>query len=107
MKRPGYLIVWPGNLDSTKSRGQSRKLPQARAVRQPSLREVTQAATVLGYAPEPRERSAIPGTPWEKTGYVAVRKSVGRIGTLRAISAEIVKARQKEAQAPEAKREKR
>jgi signal recognition particle subunit SEC65 len=71
------------------------------------MREVTQAATSLGYAPEPKERSAVPGMPWEKTGYVAVKKSGGRIATLRSLSVEIVKARQKEAQAPEPKREKR
>lgn len=45
--------------------------------------------------------------PWEKTGYVVAKKSGGRIATLRSISAEIVKTRQKEAQAPESKREKR
>jgi signal recognition particle subunit SEC65 len=72
-------------------------------VRQPNLREIVQAATALGYGPEPTEGAAKPGSPWEKTGYVAIKKPGPKIATLKAITGEIVKLRQKEAQLAEAK----
>ena len=72
-------------------------------MRQPSLKEIVQAATVLGHGPEPTEGAAKPGSPWEKTGYVAIKKPGPKIATLKALTAEIVKLRQKEAQLAEAK----
>ena len=99
MKNPGHVVIWPFDLDSTKTRGQGRKLPIARAIKQPNLREIVQAATALGYAPEPTEKSAIPSLHWEKIGYVTIKKATTRDVMLKSIAAEIVKIRQKEAQA--------
>jgi len=76
-------------------------------VRQPNLKEIVQAATALGYSPEPAEGAAKPGSPWEKTGYAAIKKPGPKIATLKALTAEIVKLRQKEAQLAEAKPPKR
>ena len=76
-------------------------------MRQPNLKEIVQAATALGYSPEPTEGAAKPGSPWEKTGYVAMKKPGPKIATLKAITAEVVKLRQKEAQLAEAKPPKR
>ena len=76
-------------------------------MRQPNLKEIVQAATALGYSPEPAEGAAKPGSPWEKTGYVAMKKPGPKIATLKALTAEIVKLRQKEAQLAEAKPPKR
>ena len=104
MKRPGFLIVWPAHLDSLKTQGQGRRLPVSRAVKQPSLKEVWQAAMSLGYSPETKEKAALSGSPWEKTGYVTVKKVASRAVVLKAISREIVKVRQKESQASEQKK---
>jgi signal recognition particle subunit SRP19 len=104
LKRPGFLIVWPAHLDSSKTRGQGRRLPVSRAVKQPSLKEVWQAAMSLGYSPETKEKAALSGSPWEKTGYVTVKKAVSRTVVLKAISSEILKTRQKENQASEQKK---
>ncbi len=107
MKRPGFLVVWPSNFDSAKTRGRGRKVAQPRAVRQPRLRELVQAATVLGYGPEAVEGASRPGMAWEKTGYVVIKKPGRRVDALRLLGLEIVKARQREAQAAEAKPSKR
>ena len=104
MKRPGFLIVWPAHLDSSKTRGQGRRLPVSRAVKQPSLKEVWQAAMSLGYSPESKEKAALSGSPWEKTGYVTIKKTGQRSIVLKGMAGEIVKARQKAAQAAEPKK---
>ena len=94
------MIIWPFQLDSSRTRGQGRRLPVSRAVKQPSSKEIWQAATALGYSPENREKAALPNSSWEKTGYVIVKKSGKRSGVLRSIAGEIVKNRQREAEAP-------
>ncbi len=104
MKRPGFLIVWPAHLDSSKTRGEGRRLPVSRAVKQPSLKEILQAAMSLGYSPETTEKAAQSSSPWEKTGYVTVKKTGQRSAVLKGIAGEIVKTRQREAQASEPKK---
>ncbi|TMI09157.1 signal recognition particle protein Srp19 [Candidatus Bathyarchaeota archaeon] len=107
MKNPGHVIIWPFHIDSTKTRGQGRKLPIARAIKQPNLREIVQAATILGYVPEPKEKSAMPSLHWEKAGNVTVKKTAPKVTMLKSIAGEIVKIRQKEAQAVEPKKDRR
>ena len=107
MKRPGYLIVWPAHLDSSKARGQGRRLPVSRAVKQPGLKEIWEAAMTLGYSPEMKEKAALSASPWEKTGYVTIKKAGPRTLVLKNIAGEIVKNRQKEAQASEQQHRKR
>jgi signal recognition particle subunit SEC65 len=68
------------------------------------LKEVWQAAMSLGYSPETKEKAALSGWPWERTGYVTVKKTGQRSSVLKGIASEIVKNRQKEAQASEPKK---
>jgi len=103
LKRPGFIIVWPSNIDNTKSRGLGRKIPQSRAVRLPNLREMTQAATTLGYTPEPAEKKARPITPWEKTGYLTIKRTGQKTAAMKLIATEIARSRQREFQAAEDK----
>jgi len=104
LKRPGFLIVWPAHIDSSKTRAQGRRLQASRSVKQPSLKEIWQAAMSLGYSPETKEKAALSGSPWEKTGYVTIKKTGQRSIVLKGLASEIVKTRQKEAQAVEPKR---
>jgi len=76
-------------------------------VKQPSLKEVWQAAMSLGYSPESKEKAALSGSPWEKTGYVTIKKTGQRTIVLKGIASEIVKTRQKEAQVAEPKKRER
>jgi signal recognition particle subunit SEC65 len=68
------------------------------------MKEVWQAAMSLGYSPETKEKAALSGFPWEKTGYVTVKKMAQRSTVLKGIASEIVKGRQKEAQAAGSKK---
>jgi signal recognition particle subunit SRP19 len=104
LKRPGFLIVWPAHLDSSKTRGQGRRLPVSRAVKTPSTKEIWQAAMTLGYSPEITEKTALPQSPGEKTGNVTIKKTAQRPVILKNIAAEIVRTRQKEAQVTDQKK---
>jgi len=64
---------------------------------------MTQAATTLGYTPEPAEKNARPITPWEKTGYVTIRRTGQKTATMKLLATEIARARQRESQAAEDK----
>jgi signal recognition particle subunit SEC65 len=68
------------------------------------MKEVWQAAMALGYSPETTEKAALSKSPWEKTGYVTIKKAGQRPIILKNIAGEIVKNRQKEAQAAEPKK---
>ncbi len=76
----------------------------SRSVKQPSVKEVWQAAMSLGYSPETKEKAALSGSPWEKTGYVTIKRTGQRSVVLKGLASEIVKTRQKEAQAAEPKK---
>jgi signal recognition particle subunit SEC65 len=73
-------------------------------VKQPSLKEVWQAAMSLGYSPESKEKAALSGSHWEKTGYVTIKRTGQRSVVLKGLAGEIVKTRQKQAQAAEPKK---
>lgn len=84
-----------------------RKLSASKAVRQPMIKEIVQAATALGLSPEIAEKAATPSIHWEKLGSVTIRRSGTKQSTLKLIASEILKARQREAQSTEQKRDKR
>src|SRR5438132_12260124 len=91
LKRPNRQIIWPSNMDSTKTRLQGRKIPLPRAIRQPSLKEVVEAARALELDPQPTEKAAKPGTTWDKTGYIEIKKTGSNIQTLTGIAGEVAK----------------
>jgi len=49
----------------------------------------------------------MPSLHWEKAGYVTVKKSAPKVAMLKSIAVEIMKIRQKEAQALEPKKDRR
>lgn len=61
----------------------------------------------LGYSPETKEKAALSASPWEKTGYVTIKKTTQRPTVLKNIAGEIVKIRQKEAQVQASQQKKR
>ena len=104
MKRPGFMVIWPAHLDSSRTRGEGRRLPVSRAVKQPGLKEIWQAAMTLGYSPETTEKAALSKSSWEKTGYVTIKKTAHRPVVLKNIATEIVKTRQKQTPTVEPKK---
>jgi signal recognition particle subunit SRP19 len=93
LKLPGKLVVWPANLDSTKSRKTGRKLAKGAAVQTPRLEEINDAAKKLSLEPELVTGKSRPSTWWEKGGYAIFPKNGMRTAMLRSLASEIRKAR--------------
>ena len=91
------MIIWPAHLDASKTRNEGRKLPVSRAVKQPTTKEVWQAAMSLGYSPEITDKAALSKSSWEKTGFDVVKRAAQRLVILKNVAGEILKNRQKEA----------
>jgi len=95
LKQAGKMVVWPAELDSTRSRSQGRRLPKPQAVQAPRVDELELAAKRLSFEPEVSAGASLPSRWWEKTGYVMVkRQGKPRQRMLKDLAAEILKIRQ-------------
>jgi len=83
------MILWPANLDSTKSRIQGRKIPKGSAVQTPRLDEISEAAKRLSLDAETSPGKSRPRTWWEKNGYLIVAKKKTKSEMLRNVATEI------------------
>jgi len=91
----GKRVVWPANIDSTKSRLQGRKIPKGQAIQSPKIEEMVEAARRLSIDIEVTHQKSRPRTWWEKTGYIITPKNEKRTGLLKALTTETRKARSK------------
>lgn len=82
-------MVWPANLDSTKSRKNGRKLAKGLAVQAPRLDEISEASKRLSLEVEPVPAKSRPANWWEKGGYLTVAKKGSRTELLRSLADEI------------------
>ncbi len=87
------IVVWPTNIDSTRSRGEGRKIPRRDAVPRPRVEEIVEAAERLGLHPEV-EDARYPRRWWEDRQRVVVDKMGSKLETLKAIAAEIRRIRE-------------
>jgi signal recognition particle subunit SRP19 len=87
------MIIWPANLDSSKTRKTGRKLTKAAAVQAPRLEEINEAAKRLSMETEIVPGKSRPSSWREKGGYAIVRKDNTKGNTLRSLASEIKKAR--------------
>lgn len=89
------MVVWPAELDSTKSRSEGRRLAKSQAVQAPRVDELELAARKLSFEPQVSPNSALPCRWWEKTGYVLVKRGGrSRSKLLKDLASEILKIRQ-------------
>jgi len=89
MKQHGKIVIWPANLDSTKTRKAGRKLAKGLAVQSPKLEELSEASKRLSLEAEPTHGKSRPSSWWEKLGYMTVNKKSSRTVILRSLSEEI------------------
>ena len=89
MKLHGKTVIWPANLDSTKSRKAGRKLAKGPALQTPKLEELRDAATQLSIEHEIVAGKSRPNTWWDKGGYLIVPKATPRAKLLRSLATEI------------------
>lgn len=93
MKLQGKIVVWPANLDSSKSRKQGRKLAKGAGIQAPRLEEINDAANRLTLDPEIVPTKSRPSTSWEKGGYAILPRKGAKANLLRSVASEIKKAR--------------
>jgi signal recognition particle subunit SRP19 len=92
------MIVWPANLDSSKTRKAGRKLAKAAAVQAPRLDEINEAANRLSIETEIMAGKSRPSSWREKGGYAIIRKDDTKGNTLRSLASEIKRTRSTKAQ---------
>lgn len=93
MKLHGKAVIWPANLDSTKSRKTGRKLAKGFALQSPRLEELRDAASQLSVEHEAVTGKSRPSIWWEKGGYLIVPKATPQSKLLRSLASEIRKQR--------------
>lgn len=93
LKLHGKMVVWPANLDSTKTRQQGRKIMKGMAVQTPRLEEIHDAATKLSIEAEIVPAKSKPRIWWDKGGYAIFPKKGAKAELLRSLASEIRKAR--------------
>jgi signal recognition particle subunit SRP19 len=93
LKLHGKIVVWPANLDSTKTRKTGRKLTKGAGLQSPRLEEINDAAKRLSLEPELVPGKSRPSTWWEKGGYLIFPKNEKRTVLLRSLASEARKAR--------------
>jgi signal recognition particle subunit SRP19 len=87
------MIVWPANLDSSKSRKAGRKLAKASGVQTPRLEEISDAIKRLSLDAEVVPGKSRPSSWREKGGYVILSKTGPKGNSLHSLASEIKKAR--------------
>jgi len=93
LKLNGKAVIWPANLDSTKSRKEGRKLAKGPALQIPRMEELRDAANQLSIEHEIVAGKSRPNAWWEKGGYLIVPKATPQSKLLRSLASEIRKQR--------------
>jgi len=101
LKLDGKIIIWPANLDSSKTRLEGRKIPKGQSVQAPRVDELAEAARRLAVEVEITPQKSRPQNWWERTGYITVPKNSPRtrIELLRSLASEVRKIRASKDQA--------
>jgi len=68
-------VVWPANINSSRSRKEGRRVKRSLALDCPKLSEIFDSAKNLGMNPQIVERAGRPSNWWDKTGYVIVDRA--------------------------------
>jgi signal recognition particle subunit SRP19 len=95
MRKQNKIVIWPVYFDSTKTRGEGRKLPKKYTVPNPKIGEICEAIKRLGLKCEVVADAAYPKRPWRKTGVVYVEKKKSKLEMLKKIGETLVKMRRK------------
>ena len=74
MRKQNKIVVWPVYFDSTRARGQGRKIPKKYAVPNPKLDEICKALDKLKLKYEVVADTAYPKMPWRRTGVIYIEK---------------------------------
>lgn len=90
---PREIVVWPSYIDAEKSRRMGRRISKKKAVPEPSIKEIAEAARELNIEPRVEEEKAYPREWWEAKGRVLIMKSMPKTKLLENIAEAINKKR--------------
>lgn len=93
MRKQDKVILWPAYFDSTKTRGEGRKVPKGLAVPSPKVSELKEAAEKLGLEHELVLDACYPKTPWLKSGILLVAKKESKNQLLKKVARQLQKIR--------------
>jgi len=93
MRKQDKIIIWPAYFDSTKTRGDGRRVPKSLAVYSPKVLEIKEAVEKLGLSYEVVLDVGYPKTPWLKTGMLLVTKKESKEKVIRKIGKQLLKIR--------------
>jgi signal recognition particle subunit SRP19 len=93
MRKQDKVILWPTYFDSTKTRGEGRKIPKSLAVPLPKISELKEAVEKLGLEHELVPETSYPKTPWLKTGMLLVAKKEKKNQVIKKIAKQLQKIR--------------
>lgn len=93
MRKQDKVILWPAYFDSTKTRGEGRKVSKKLAVPSPKVSELKEAAEKLGLENELVLDACYPKTPWLRTGMLLVAKKEPKNQLLKKIAEQLPKIR--------------
>lgn len=93
MRKQDKVILWPAYFDSTKARGEGRKIPKNLAVPSPKILELKETAERLGFEHELVLEASYPKTPWLKTGMLLVAKKEPKSQIIKKIAKQLLKIR--------------
>lgn len=93
MRKQDKIIIWPVYFDSTKTRGDGRRVPKSLAVPSPKILEAKEAVEKLGLSYEVVLDAGYPKTPWLKTGMLLVTKKESKEKVITKIGEQLLKIR--------------
>ena len=74
MRGKGKIRIWPAYFDIRFSRGEGRRVPRDRAVRDPKLEDLEKVSQKLGLNPIIQPDKRYSRQPWQRSGVVLVDK---------------------------------
>jgi signal recognition particle subunit SRP19 len=93
MRKQDKIIIWPAYFDSTRTRGDGRRVPKSLAVPSPKVLEIKEAVEKLRLSHEVVLDAGYPKTPWLKTGMILVTKKESKEKVIRKIGKHLLKIR--------------
>lgn len=89
MRGRGKLRVWPVYFDASLSRGEGRRVPRSKAIRDPKAEDIEKAAKKLGLNPILELAATYSKQPWRPVGVVLVDKKGSKTRIINDIAEEM------------------
>ena len=89
MRGRGKLRIWPVYFDASYSRGEGRRVPQTKALKEPKAEDIERAAMKLGLNPILEPTAKYSKQPWRPVGVVLVDKKGSKTRIIKEIAEEL------------------